>query len=216
MAANVISISESPADGLRAVLALAVSESWSHDQAIALGVDAATVADASKRLAARLDAIELTEPDAIGPKSDAFRDVLRLIGMKIAPTMSVEQAENWLTSMVMALNDLPADIAVHASREAHRTPISFPNEVDRVIREKAYVLIERRKFALARLSRLWQELNRAPQPALADEHPDRNEVEWTVDDVREAGRHMAKLGLAGGWVTQAQFDEAFLECVGHA
>jgi hypothetical protein len=209
MATNVISISESPADGLRAVLALAVSESWSHDQAMALGVDATTVADASKRLAARLDPIESTEPDAIGPKSDALRDALRLIGMKIAPTMSVEQAENWLTSLVIALNDLPADIAAQASREAHRTPINFPNEVDRVIREKAVVLIERRKFALARLSRLWEELNRGPQPALTDEHPDRNEVEWTADDVRKAGRHMAKLGLAGGWVTQAQFDEAF-------
>lgn len=208
--ANLVSL-KNPADGLRAVLALAVSDDWSHSQVATLKLDEPTIAEAVNRLAARLDPLEITEPEAIGPKSDALRDALRLIGMKIAPTMSIEQAENWLTSLVIALNDLPADIATQAAREAHRTPINFPNEVDRVIREKGVVLVERRRYALARLKRYQAEITKPAKPMLTDENADRDQVEWTIDDIRKAGQPIAKLGMAGGWITQAQFDEAFLE-----
>jgi hypothetical protein len=152
------------------------------------------------------------EPKLDGATSKNLADALRPMGAKIAPTMSTEQATAWLAAMVMALSDLPEIGVVKAAREAIHVPIRFPNEVDGVIRAKSEEVMYRHHRAIRRLRGLREMIDMPgkmarslPPPLSADQDP------ITAEEIRAMTPSMIRIGLANGWLTQAEVDAALPE-----
>lgn len=94
-------------------------------------------ADSERRVNRRFAALKDIEPDTSGPASNQLGDILRPVGAKIAPHLSGEQATAWRKAMVMALSDLPADVAITAARAVIHQPMQFLSEVEIAIRKQA-------------------------------------------------------------------------------
>lgn len=149
-----------------------------------------------------------------GPATAELANALRPIGIKLNPTMAPEQAGAWLSALIASLSDLPARPVIRGAMEAIHVPIRFFPEVEGVIRDKAQPLIRRYHAAIRRLYRLMQDIEdaarpqapvlTAPQPALR---------EFTADELAAMartgnGRQILLLGMAGGWITNEQFEAA--------
>ena len=93
--------------------------------------------DAHDRIAARFVPLKDIEPHTDGPLSRQLGNILRPIGAKIAPHLSGEQAAAWRKAMVMALSDIPADVAIPAATEAIHQPMKFLSDVETAIRDAA-------------------------------------------------------------------------------
>lgn len=201
---------ESPADGLSRLMELAASADWTTAHAKQLaGDNPQAVESLISRYETSVLPLADVEPDFAGKRSKDLRDWLRPIGIKLAPTMSPDQATAWLQAMVLALSDLPADIAIKAAKEALRVPMNFMNEVDAAIRDKASVMITRRANAIDRLRRLKAEIERPiAQPRLVDAEPDRDTRPLTMQEIAALPIALRKIGLTLGEITQEQFDAA--------
>lgn len=174
-------------------------------------------------LQAGLKSLIETEPHAIvrdgnvplgfrfdGPATDKLAEALRPIGGKINPTMSPEQVGLWLSAMVASLSDLPARVAIKATRDALHVPIRFFPEVEGVIREKAKPHAARYQVAIMRLERLMREIAEAAKPKLPPppEPPPPGPEEWAAMARTEIGRTLLSMGKGCGWITEEQFDAA--------
>ena len=134
--------------------------------------------------------------DGEGLTGEAARRIvqsLRLIGAKIAPTMSEEQVQAWLSAMVAALSDLPPRIALRASQEALHVPAKFLNEIEGIIREKAEAVKARYDLARHRLERFKREMQREAQPLLVL-------PEMTDDELQNITPELKRIGLGAGWL----------------
>jgi hypothetical protein len=89
------------------------------------------------RLSERYRSVKDIEPTCAGPISNELSDNLRPVGAKIAPHLSGEQATAWRKAIVMALSDLPPDVALLAVRKTMHTPMQFLSEVETKVRENA-------------------------------------------------------------------------------
>ena len=128
-------------------------------------------------------------------------DALRPLGIKIAPTMSAQQAGAWLAAMVAALSDLPPRVAIRAAQDAIHHPMQFINEVEAAVRERAEQVSARYSFALRRLERMQREImeaNKPPRPLLAGGPA----PELTQADVDVMSEEMRRIGLACGALVQ--------------
>lgn len=128
-------------------------------------------------------------------------DALRPLGIKIAPTMSPQQAGGWLAAMVAALSDLPPRVSVRAAQEAIHTPMSFINEVEAAVRAKAELVAARYSLALRRLERMQREIAEAAKPSrlLIAGEPAQGLTQADVDAMDTA---MIRIGLACGALVQ--------------
>jgi len=145
------------------------------------------------------------EPNLDGEHSTRLRSGVKIIGVKIAPTMSADQITPWLNAIVLALSDLPPKVAQAAARQAIHRPIQFLNEVEKIIREIAAEIEQRNNRALIRLRLMRAEIERAAngQPRLT-----KQDVPLTLEEIARLEPHMVEIGLRVGSFTQDQLDEA--------
>ncbi|WP_066723526.1 hypothetical protein [Sphingomonas pituitosa] len=134
--------------------------------------------------------------------SVGLREDLSVLLTKVAPTMSAEQSDAWLTVMVAALGDLPGRVAREAAQAALHRPMSFPNQIEAEIRTLAAGLMARHRLACERLRQMAAEANRR---ALVEEE---EVAPMTDDEIRRMKPEMRGLGLACGALTQDQIDRA--------
>lgn len=137
---------------------MAVFESW-RENTLALTDNWGAVHDA---MAKRCKPIKAFEPNCDGQFSRQLGDMLRPIGAKMAPHLSGEQATAWRKAMVMALSDLPPDIAINATQSAIHVPMQFLSEVETNIRKCAKDTITKMQVALGRLAELKPDLPSIP------------------------------------------------------
>ena len=175
------------------------TRAWSIEQAQELGADPAAAIAA---LRARDVPLNREEPTG-GKKSGVLKQALGVLGAKIAPTMSREQAEAWATAMAMALSDLPAAFSIRGAKDAIHAPMRFINEVEGVVREKAEEARVRQQAAIYRLRQFERQMKSASEPALPP--PDR---EMSQEHINTMPRPLLDLGLKMGHITQGQFDIA--------
>ena len=105
------------------------------------------------------------------PECQELSDALGMIGRKVRPDFSEDQAVNWIGAMVLALADLPASTAIKATREALHKPVEFLGSVEQLIRAQADIIAERHRRALRNLRELQDALERGlkpPAPKLED------------------------------------------------
>jgi hypothetical protein len=147
------------------------------------------------------------EPTLNGSQSGAIANNLRLIGMKVMPTMSTAQCETWLRAILAALSDLPPHIAAKAAGEAIHKPFGYIADAEKHIRELAEQFLETHRRAIQRLRRMLDEITRAnnPQPLIED----RAAAPLTDEEVHQIQRGpMAKefirIGLKIGSIQPSQ------------
>lgn len=94
-----------------------------------------------------------------------LRPVLGRIGAKIAPTLSSEQAENWMRATLEALSDLPPDLVAKGLEAAKHTAMQFPSEVEGVVRAAVGDELMARHRIRNRLTMLAKRAAAAPPPS---------------------------------------------------
>lgn len=169
----------------------ASQHSWTIDGALALAtVEPGAIPTARQRVEQQLEAVP-ADGERRAQWESALDERLRRLAVKIAPGMSVAQADAWRKVMTEALGDLPAMVALTAAKRAIHRPMQFLNEIEGVVREIAADMITRRKLALLRLDALRDEIERASQPKL----PDPAREPWTEERVGDANAIFARLGI---------------------
>lgn len=194
------------ADKALASYALNVS-AWRLDDARELG-DPAGALVALDRMAVPAKQVEPGGQvnGARGPRTDRLIKAVQMIGAKIAPTMDGEQADAWVTAVVIALSDLPFAFAQRGAEAAIHVPMKFLNEVETAIREKAKDAEARHKLAKMRLERLRREVENAGKPALEPPKPMTPE-EYQVE-LNATQRPILDTLLKAQAITQEQFNTA--------
>lgn len=206
-----------PTDGsMREAARLALSSDWTLSGALAAlgGEDVPATIAAYEASMAPLGSVERLARSAdggFGPGFTALRQALKLIGMKIAPTMSAQQCDGWLSAVSIALSDFPAKVAVQAARAALHVPMSFLNEVDGHVRAEAVRLMERHDLALRRLRSMAAEIERAARPANPQLAAPAQDQRLTGAEIRALSGPFLRIGLEQGWVTQDEVDAAIAE-----
>jgi hypothetical protein len=145
------------------------------------------------------------EPGLNGPEAESIRKHLRLIGCKVRPDFSADQAEAWLGSVLVALSNLPTKCLFRASYDALHIPFQFPNEAEAKIRELAEAERERQQRAIRRLDAMQRELQGMRSPAL----PNGTREPLSTAEVHELqrspmGKELVRLGLAMGEIQPEQ------------
>lgn len=176
------------------------TRSWSLDRAAQLEADPAAAIAALKAREVPLNG----EEPAGGRKAGVLKQSLGVLGVKIAPTMSQDQAEAWTTAVAMALADLPAAFSIRGAKDALHVPMKFLNEVEGVVREKAEDARVRHQAAIYRLRQFERQIRAATKPAL----PKPEVPEMTQEAINAMPRSLLDLGLKLGHLTQEQYDIA--------
>lgn len=92
---------------------------------------------AREKFAKRMIALKELEADFLAPMSQRIDKALRPIGAKISPQLSADQAMAWRQSMLMALSDLPVDVALVGLQQAIHKPMKFLGDVETIVRSEA-------------------------------------------------------------------------------
>lgn len=134
--------------------------------------DEETVTTARDQLAQSMKPLKQVEPKFDGTESERIIDSLRMLGMKVRPEMSSDQARSWCLALIAALSDLPSDLVRKAAAQAIHVVFAFPNEVEAKVREIAEGLVKDRMIAIRRLDLMMAEFARAmaPQTNLIADH----------------------------------------------
>lgn len=141
-----------------------------------------------------------------GPRTDRLIKAVQMIGAKISPTMDKEQADAWVSAVVIALSDLPFAFAQRGAEEAIHVPMKFLNEVETAVRDKAKDAEARHSLAVLRLERLKREIDSASQPKL--EPPKPMTPEEYQAELNGTGRPFLDILLKAQAISQEQFDTA--------
>ena len=105
-------------------------------------------------LAYRCKPLNEIEPECDGPLSKEAGDLLRPIGAKVSPGLSLEQATAWRKAVVMALSDMPPDILLISLRKALHVPFKFLNEVEEAVRNHSKAPRAILALGVSRLNRM--------------------------------------------------------------
>jgi len=132
-----------------------------------------------------------------GERTNRLANSLRLLGAKIAPTMSEEQVQVWLAAMTAALSDLPARVSIRACEDAIHSPMRFLNEVEGVVREKADEVAARYRLAKHRLEALKRDLAAVSTPKL--EGPARM---LSDEELQQMPDELRRIGIGAGWLAE--------------
>lgn len=187
---------------------------WSLAKAAAAlpPADAARLPQTIERYRQRLAPLKAAEPKFDGPLAKKVADAFAPIGAKMRPDMSPEQASFWASSIVLALSDLPAWIAVAALDEAVHTPWQFPTDMEAGVRDIANGKLEEHRAAIARLEALRAEIERAANPPTPQlEAPDDSEP-MTRKEIAHllrspvASEELFRMGLRLGSIRQEDYE----------
>lgn len=131
----------------------------------------------------------------------ALAKIIRSIGLRIRPDFSEDQARMWIASMVEALEDQPARIALLAAKDARHHPLQFPGEVLAVIQEKAKPHLATYQRAIRNLEKLLKTIDHPPMITASDEA--KAEAQRISDDeLQEMAEPMRKLGIGAGFLVE--------------
>lgn len=156
----------------------------------------------------RLVSLRTAEPKLSGALARSVADAFAPMGAKMRPDMSPEQAGFWTAALVKAFSDLPPFIVKAALEEAIHIPFEFPTQMEVKVREIAERKLADHKRAIARLRAMIAEIQRMahpPQAVLEAPEPDRP---WSPEELAKMPEGIRRMGLAGGWLTQSELDEA--------
>lgn len=199
--------STAPALGQRTLSSLALSLSaWTTTDAMAMVAGPSDIDEAKARIRMQLAPVP-ADQDARDSWLKAMDERLRRIAGKISPGMSPAQANVWRDLMCKALADLPAMVALTATKRAFHVPMQYLNEVEGVIRDIAAQVIRERNLAMSRLDSLREQMQRGSAPRLDTRATDFEG--WTIERLRDLPRFAAGSLLRAGAITQEQYDEAF-------
>ncbi len=161
------------------------------------------------------------EPKLDGMLSAKVKGPLSTIGSKIRPDLSAPQATAWIDAMVIALSDLPPNVAAKAAERALHVAFQFPSEVEGKLREFANEHLQRIENAIARLkaseAASWRSLH--PQPLIADRFAKSEPM--TDDEVHELQRggpiskQLLRMGLKAGYIDNEQLLPLDEHPIGH-
>lgn len=161
---------------------------------------------------------DLIDPAAIAKaisENDETRqmvEAVKMIGRKIRPDFSKEQATHWVAAVVASLTDLPPFVAVQACKAALHIPFEFPGQVEKGIRDEAVKVEARYRLARLRLQNLMREIREAARPKLppAEVKP-MDDDDWRKLGRSSIGRSLLGIGLKNGFIDQALHDEIINE-----
>lgn len=138
-------------------------------------------------------------------------EALKMIGRKVRPDFSPDQAMNWVGALVLALSDLPASTAIKATREALHKPVEFLASVEQLIRTQADIITERHRRALRNLRELQDAIERGLKPPVPQVEDKREEpmTQAHVDMLAGApegslNRTLFGMGLACGAIVELE------------
>ncbi|MBB3910852.1 hypothetical protein [Sphingomonas desiccabilis] len=149
--------------------------------------------------------MSLRNPAMAGALTAGLGDDLAMIWTKIAPTASADQADAWIKTMQVALDDLPGKVAREAAQMVLRQPIRFAGDVDGAIREAARDVLARRSRARYRIREL-REAIEARQAGRAIEGD--TVAPLSPEKIRALTAELRAVGLSIGAITQDQVDAA--------
>lgn len=129
----------------------------------------------------------------------ALAKIIRSIGLRMRPDFSEEQAQMWIASMVEALEDQPARIALAAAKDARREPISFPGEALKVILEKAENHLVKYHRAIRNLEKLLKMIDHPPLIEASDDAKAKA-VQLSDDELQALPLHMRSMGINAGFL----------------
>lgn len=132
------------------------------------------------------------------PELGELAEELKMIGRRVRPDFSEDQAVHWVGGSVLALTNLPPHVAVQAARAARHRAFSFLGDVDKAVREEAAKILARYDLTRTRLQVLLREMAKAAQPVLQLEPP----KPITQDMVDAMAEPLRALGLASGALVQ--------------
>lgn len=195
-----------PADRSKLVAEIVSASKWNLGQAMAVadGVDLVALEARYREPARALSETEphgmsAREPGKRGRFSLALADALGMICVKSSPTMSADQSDAWVKSMLLALDNVPGKVAVEAAAAVLRRPVKFLGDVDQMIRDEATGILARRTMVATRIKEL--------REALAWQAPaqieDRTPIEATPQQLRRWPREWIDIGLGQGWLDLA-------------
>lgn len=203
------------AGAMRELARLALSDEWSIAAGMATGEDAL---EAATLYAESLTPICDVDPRLTGPAARKARDWLKPIGMKISPTMSLEQCSDWLNAEMLALSDFPARVIMQAARNAIRIPMQFLNQVDGHVRAEAEKIMVRHRRALFRLERLCEAIAKAGEPALQapEGYEGGNVPPMSIEELKASigspvGAAIIRMGLSAGYIDPADYEAALAQ-----
>lgn len=150
----------------------------------------------------------VADPAKVGRFSAGLRDDLTLIVTKIAPTMSQEQSDAWISVMVRALSDLPGRVAREAVQGALHRPMQFISEVETVVRDVAASVTAKHRMAMRNLRRLHAEIEDAKRPRIEGATAP---AELTAEDIRRMSPSLRAVGIRVGAITEDEVQIALVE-----
>ncbi|MFZ3484258.1 hypothetical protein [Sphingomonas sp. 3-13AW] len=149
----------------------------------------------------------LRHPGAAGEMTTGLGDDLAMIWTKFAPTGSADQADAWIKTMVIALDDLPGRVAREAAQMVLRQPIRFAGDVDPAIREAASGILARRSRARYRI----RELREAIEAQQAGQAIEGDTIQpLSPEKIRALPPAMRAIGVSIGAITQDEVDAALM------
>jgi hypothetical protein len=154
------------------------------------------------------------EPKLDGALTKRLHDHLNTIGAKIRPDLSSEQAQSWVSALIIALSDLPPHVATKATQRALHIPFQYPSEVEAKIRELADEHLARIAMAIRRMDAIKAAIAEALNPthkAVEDKRPaEEREKALPDSEVHKLqrqggmGLQVVKMGLTLGYVKPEQ------------
>lgn len=179
--------------GSTMLIRMAEDVGFDRETAFAIGTD---IPAAIERYRGLMRPLKQVDPSLRGDGTQRVVAALRGVGAKINPSLSEDQANAWVTSMVMALSDLPLRVILRAISRAMHDPIRFMGEVDETVRLRAKSILEAQRAALAKLESLLPR----DQPALEAPPSERD------TDTSKWGQIAEEEGA--GWLMQKPEGEA--------
>jgi hypothetical protein len=190
----------------RELIRSALSDEWSTVSAMAALTEDDDIDRAMARYKTSLAPLIEQDPEFTGADAKMVDQLLRPIGMKIAPNLSPDQADGWRSAMLLALSDLAPPILIGALKKTIHQPMEFLSAVETVVRDKAADVQRRHDNAAWRLKMLREAIHRAAQPPQPVIENKPNPL--TFAEIAAMKPDMRAIGLTNGAVTQDQLDAA--------
>ncbi len=129
-------------------------------------------------------------------QSRQMLECVKMIGRKVRPDFSTDQAMQWSGALVASLTDLPAPVGVAACLDARHMPFRFPADVEIGIRECAVAAASRHDLAMSRLRALKRDIMAAGRKSLPPPKVD----PLTQDEVDAMSPELQRIGIDNGYL----------------
>ena len=141
------------------------------------------------------------EPRLDGSLTKQLREQLVVIGTKVRPDFSADEANRWVHAMLVALSDLAPKIAVKALKRAVHHPFEFPGQVEVKVREFASDERSRWQMAISRLKAMeLATFNATHQRQIESRFDDKDLTKDEIHTLQKTRPDIVKLGIKLGYI----------------